>query len=216
MTATASVAVRALRAIVTTFGRCRAGDERRYVVKLDSWHALALPLFRRAFPEVPWVFLYRDPVEVLVSQMRQRGTQMLPQVLPPRFYGIDDDGAALDEDYCARVLAAICNAAADNAKLGGGLMIDYRELPAAVMSRIMPHFGIAAGAAERTAIEADGGARRQSAVADFRGRRRRQAARRRRRRAARRRTPSRRRLSPARAIGAGYRSSISMQMESPR
>ena len=213
---TGDIAERALRAIVTTFGRCRAGDERRYVVKLDSWHALALPLFRRAFPDVPWVFLYRDPVEVLVSQMRQRGTQMLPQVLPPRFYGIDGDGDALDEDYCARVLAAICNAAADNAKLGGGLMIDYRELPAAVMSRIMPHFGIAAGAAEhalmleaavrdakapRQVFEADGAAKQRDASEALRHAAERHLG------------GVYRRLV---RLGAGYRSSISMQMESPR
>ena len=85
-------AVRALRAMIAVFGRKR-GDQRgdhsrRYVIKLDCWHTLALPLFRRAFPDVPWVFLYRDPVEVLVSQMRQRGMQMVPQFLPPSFYGI--------------------------------------------------------------------------------------------------------------------------------
>lgn len=210
------VAVRALRAMVTTFGRRRAGDERHYVVKLDSWHALALPLFRRAFPDVPWVFLYRDPVEVLVSQMRQRGTQMLPQVLPPRFYGIDDDRAVPDADYCARVLAAICTAAADNAKLGGGLMIDYRELPGAVMSRIMPHFGIIAGASERAAMEAaaarDAKAPSQAFAADGAAKQREAG--------------DAVRHAAARHLGdvylrlarsdAGYRNSISMQMESPR
>jgi len=152
--AAGDTAVQALRAIIMTFGRLRAGDERRYVVKLDSWHALALPLFRRAFPDVPWVFLYRDPVEVLVSQMRQRGTQMLPQLFPPRFWGIEDDASRPDEDYCARVLAAICNAAADHAELGRGLVINYRDLPDAVLSAIAPHFGLALSKAERAAMQA--------------------------------------------------------------
>ena len=81
--------------MVAAFGRRRGGRERHYFIKLDSWHTLALPLFRRAFPSVPWVFLYRDPVEVLVSQMRQRGAQTVAEIIPPSFYGIDgSDGHA--------------------------------------------------------------------------------------------------------------------------
>jgi hypothetical protein len=146
------VATRALRAIITAFGRKRAGKERRYVVKLDAWHSLALPLFRRAFPDVPWVFLYRDPVEVLVSQMRQRGVQTVPQYFPPSFFSIADEDSMADEDYCAQVLAAICWAAVDHFGLGGGLMLDYRVLPAAVATAIVPHFGLACSAEEREAI----------------------------------------------------------------
>ena len=141
-------AVRALRAMVGAFGRKRGGRERRYVIKLDCWHTLALPLFRRAFPDVPWVFLYRDPVEVLVSQIRQRGMQMVPQFLPPGFYGIDAEGAP-DEDYCARVLGAICRAVVDHHDMGGGLMLNYRQLPDAVGTAMLPHFGICCGEDER-------------------------------------------------------------------
>jgi hypothetical protein len=147
-------AVRALRAMVAAFGRKRAGHERRYVVKLDCWHTLALPLFRRAFPDVPWVFLYRDPVEVLVSQMRQRGTQMVPQYMPPSFFGLDPAGYLMDEDYCARVLGVICRAVIDHPEIGrqdldGGLILNYRQLPDAVCSAILPHFGMPCGEEER-------------------------------------------------------------------
>jgi len=145
---------RALRAMISAFGRKRAGHERRYIIKLDCWHTLALPLFRHAFPDVPWVFLYRDPVEVLVSQMRQRGTQMVPQYMPPSFFGLDPAGYLMDEDYCARVLGVICRAVIDHHEigrqdLGGGLILNYRELPDAVCSAIMPHFGMACGDEER-------------------------------------------------------------------
>ena len=146
-------AARALRAMILAFGRRRSGRERRYVVKLDCWHTLALPAFRRAFPDVPWLFLYRDPVEVLVSQMRQRGMQMVPQFLPPGFYGIDPAAvSALDEDYCARVLAAVCRAALDHRRLGGGLCVNYRDLPGAVATTILPHFGLSCGDDELAAM----------------------------------------------------------------
>lgn len=34
--------------------------------------------------------------------------QMVPQYFPPRFFGFLEEEATLDEDYCTRVLAAIC------------------------------------------------------------------------------------------------------------
>jgi hypothetical protein len=142
-------AVQALRAMIAAFGRKRGGKERRYVIKLDGWHTLALPLFRRAFPDVPWVFLYRDPVQVLVSQMRQRGMQMVPQFLPPSLFGIAANEATMDEDYCARVLAAVCRAVLDHYQMGGGLVLNYRQLPDAVCTAMLPHFGISCGVEER-------------------------------------------------------------------
>ena len=124
-----------LKAMVAALGRKRSGDETRYFVKLDFAHALALPLFRAAFPKTPWLFLYRDPVEVLVSQMRMRGTQTLASPdLPP-------------EDSCAQALAAVCQAALDEMGGGAGLAINYADLPDAV-AQILGHFGVACGAAE--------------------------------------------------------------------
>lgn len=138
-----------LRAMVAALGCRRAGNERHYVIKFDSWHALALPLFARAFPGVPWVFLYRDPVDVLVSQMRERGTQMIPEIVPPSLYGIDDFSGIPDMEYCARVLSRICGAAIDHHAAGGGLLVNYRELPDAVFTKILPHFGLACDDGER-------------------------------------------------------------------
>ena len=141
-----------LRAMVGALGQVRNPDETRYFVKLDSWHILALPLFRRAFPDTPWTFLYRDPVEVMVSQARQRGVQMVPDFVPPGHYGLDLPGGVPNEDYWARVLAVICQAAADGHARGGGLLVNYRQLPDALVSSILPHFGIATTTAERHAM----------------------------------------------------------------
>jgi hypothetical protein len=138
-----------LTAMVAAFGRRRRGDERHYVIKLDSWHTLALPLFRRAFPSVPWVFLYRDPTEVLVSQMRQRGAQTVSEIVSPSLYGIDKPDGMGSEEYCARVLNKICSAVVENDGKGSGLLVNYRELPGAFWTRILPHFGIECSASER-------------------------------------------------------------------
>ena len=134
-----------LAAIVGAFGPSDGGL--RLFVKLDSWHACALPLFRRAFPTTPWVFLYREPAEVLVSLMRRRGMHLAPDLVAPSFFGIDWEGEALDETYAARVLAAICEAAAAH-RSDSGLLVNYSELPQALAGRILPHFGVDAAPEE--------------------------------------------------------------------
>lgn len=134
-----------LTSMVAAFARPRSGEQRCFI-KLDSWHTLALPLFRRVFPATPWIFLYRDPVEVLVSQMQQRGSQMVPEFVPPTLYGIDGAHHMPADEYCARVLAKICRAAASET---GGLLVNYRDLPQIFWRGILPHFGVQPSKRER-------------------------------------------------------------------
>jgi len=140
-----------LAAMVAAFGH-RDGASGRHFLKLDSWHTLALPLFRRVFPTVPWVFVYRDPVEVLVSHMRQRGIQTVPGMMPHGLYGFDDWDDMSPEDYCARALNAICVAAMDALPLGQGRLVNYRDLPQAVSEVILPHFNVVCSVDESRAM----------------------------------------------------------------
>jgi hypothetical protein len=130
-----------LRAVLTAY----AGKERALIVHFDAWHALMLPAIRAAFPGVPFAFLHRDGVEVMVSHARLGATDLFSRAMP-RVWNI---GAFEDEDeLLARALGKICASAAENLK-DGGLAIDYRELPDAVVTKILPHFGIEADAATR-------------------------------------------------------------------
>ena len=143
-----------LAAMIAALAQPRC-DELNSFVKLDCWHALALPLFRATFPDVPWVFLCRDPVEVLVSQLRMPGIQMVPGLLGPhQLSSIPFHVGEPLEDYYARVLAAICAPVLTH-HADGGLVVDYRELPQALWTKILPHFGIACSDGDRaTMIEA--------------------------------------------------------------
>jgi hypothetical protein len=132
-----------LRGMAAALGRDRFGNRRHYVIKTDSWHSLALPLFRAAFPDTPWLFLFRDPTEVMVSQMRIRGLQTVPGTQFDPVFAIPDPLSLSGEEYVARALARVTQAAVDHADIGGGLFVDYADLPDAVEHRILPHFGIA-------------------------------------------------------------------------
>lgn len=145
--------IAALRAMVCALGRARAGES-RYLVKLNASHALALPLFRRAFRDAPWLFLYREPAQVLASQMVHRGAELAPQFVPSEYYGIEDGIGLPPLEHGARVLARICAAAIEQEGQSGGLFVNYDALPGAVFSLILPHFGIVRGAAEQAAMAA--------------------------------------------------------------
>jgi hypothetical protein len=141
--------IAALRAMVGALGRRPSAS---FVVKLNAWHALALPLFRAAFPRVPWLFLYRDPAEILASQMAERGTELTPELVPSRLYGIENGTDYPPEVYCALVLERIGAAALAQRDAGGGLFVDHADLPGAVAGAILPHFGIAPDAAKGAAM----------------------------------------------------------------
>ena len=132
-----------LRGLISAFGRQRNPEERNLFIKFDSWSVLDLPLVRRAFPTTPWLFVYRDPVEVLVSHALQRGRQMLPGVLEPSLLGLEIseiNPARLDE-YCAKVLGRFCQAAVEEAWIDSSRVVNYRELPEAVFTSIAKLFG---------------------------------------------------------------------------
>jgi hypothetical protein len=136
-----------LRSMAAVLGQALSPDQTRSFIKLDSWHGLAWPLFRRAFPGTPWVFLYREPSEVMVSQMRLRGAQTVPQLVPASLFGLEPGGGA--EAYCAQVLGRICDGALEAFAGGNGLLVNYDQLPGALFTHILPHLGVRCGEDER-------------------------------------------------------------------
>jgi len=139
-----------LRAAISVMARPRHG-ERRLFVKFDAWHTTQLPLLRRAFPETPWVFVYRDPLEVLVSHERSSAAFVIPGAVPPEPFGLDLRTAVTmsAEEYAATVLSAIGRAAL-NGLDEAGTLVDYEELPGA-LSAVLAHFGVTLDA-ERLAL----------------------------------------------------------------
>lgn len=129
-----------LRAMVGALGQARAPGQDRLFVKFDAWNTPQHELIREAFPETPWVFLYRDPVEVLVSALNQRGVHTSPGLLPAALFGIEDHPPG--DEYAARVLAAIHAAGLEAHRAAPSLLLDYSQLPEAAWTLVAPHFGL--------------------------------------------------------------------------
>lgn len=138
-----------LRTLISSYARPRYGEQ-HFFVKFDCWHTRALPLIQRAFPEVPWIFVIRDPVQVLVSHSRQPGAQMVPSLVPPAWLGLDwsNRNYRSTTDYHAQVLARICEAAYANLNQCAQI-INYQQLPSALFSTIADHFGLSFSQADQ-------------------------------------------------------------------
>jgi hypothetical protein len=133
-----------LRSVIAALGQRRDDRQRRLFVKFDAWSTVALPLVRRTFPDVPCLFLFRDPVEVLVSHSRRPGAHVIPGALPAEVLGVALPDRAADSrvDYAARVLARICHAALAHGDDPMVTFADYRRLPGLVTTGLLPAWGV--------------------------------------------------------------------------
>ena len=133
-----------LRALLAALGQARRPDDRRLFLKTDCWHLLHADRLLAAFPGVPWIFLYRDPVEVLVSHARQPGWQCVPGSMAAH-------GLAAPEEVMSRPLAHgawILSLILARARIAleihpKGISVNYADLPVAMTDLLPRHFGIA-------------------------------------------------------------------------
>lgn len=146
----------AIRGIVAALGRRRNKAQQRHFIKLEVWHSLFLPELRRALPEVTWVYLHRDPVEVLVSLAEQPSLHVLPGALSAARLAPDGFEAASPADYAAWVIGRSVQAAVAQWPLGGGLAVDYPLIASTAPHAIANHFGLALEPGDRTRMSAAG------------------------------------------------------------
>ncbi len=120
-----------LRRLINAMCLPRTGGERHTFIKFAPWGITALPLVRRAFPEVPCLFVYRDPVEILVSHQRSPGMHMLPPALPPALFGMTLEQAVQMPllAYRVEVLRTLAAHAAEYARRGWVEPVNYTQLP---------------------------------------------------------------------------------------
>jgi hypothetical protein len=146
-----------LRGLIRALGfRDGASNELPTLVKLTSWNVLFFDVIRAAFPDTPWLFLYREPLEALASL----------DARPARWLANDAllDSLARDqrlpsvvglarEQRCAVVLAAYGRAAlrASPASIN---LLNYDQLPAALSADVPARFGLATTGAQRDIIAA--------------------------------------------------------------
>jgi hypothetical protein len=137
---------RLVRAITTGFGQMRATPTAPFYIKFNSWNTLALHIVKAVWPKVKWVFLYRDPIEILVSNLRRRPSWLQQKAFPKRasaFFGFAPEhiSAMSVEEFGARVIARYYSNAVAMAD-EHSLLMDYKRLNADGLRQILDFLGI--------------------------------------------------------------------------
>jgi hypothetical protein len=141
-----------LQAVLSALGQPRRGDEQRMVIKFDAWHTAHIGLVQAAFPHVPCVFLYREPAEVLASQLRMPGMFMVPGVAES-LLGMATLGVPMERDeHAARVLGALYALALPHARANRVMLMNYSELPGAAYDQLMIWCGLEGSAVLQDAL----------------------------------------------------------------
>lgn len=134
----------ALKGLMSAYGQRRRGVEQRLVVKLDAWNIGELALLRECFPDTPWLFLYRDPLEIAVSHLRRPGMHMVPGMIGT---SVLDDGLPFSspEDFISRRVGRLLARGLEHCQAFAGMAVNYTELPEAMTGRLAAFFGLDEG-----------------------------------------------------------------------
>jgi len=58
-----------LQDVVFLMGRTSSSKEKHVFFKVSSVGSKNIPIMQKAFPDVPWIFVYRDPVQTMMSHL---------------------------------------------------------------------------------------------------------------------------------------------------
>ena len=145
-----------LRGVVHALGQRRSGIEQHLFVKFACCSFAQIERVKRIWPGVPWVFLYRDPVETIVSNVKS---------VPP--WLIDNDrrvlasitGASASEvaemgleELCARTIGSFFSTAY-RATSDNSMLVNYNELSVPVITSVLRFFKVSPSADELSTIE---------------------------------------------------------------
>jgi hypothetical protein len=145
-------------AMAIVFGQLRVSPAGRFYIKFNSWNTLALHIVKAVWPSVKWVFLYRDPIETLVSNLRKRPSWLQQKSFPERtlaFFGFAPKhvSAMSVEEFGARVIARYYSNAATMSD-ERSLLMDYKKLNRDGLRQILEFFGISRHELEDSTIDA--------------------------------------------------------------
>jgi hypothetical protein len=144
-----------LRAALKALAQRRTGQERYLFVKFACCSTSQIERIRRIWPNVPWVFLYRDPVETIVSNMRNPPSWLMDEDHRVLASIIDSSPEAVAqmpaEELCARSIASFFLTAHRVAN-DRALLLNYNQLSTSEISKVLNFFGIEPAAAEMETI----------------------------------------------------------------
>ncbi|MDI2593082.1 sulfotransferase family protein [Pseudomonas sp. 681] len=153
----------AIAGLLSAYGQQRRGVEQRLVIKLDAWNIGELALLRELYPQTPWLFVYREPLEIAVSHLRRPGMHMVPGMIGA---SVLDDGLPFEgqENYIARRLGRLLETGLAQCREWAGLAVNYSELPDAMAGHLADFFALEGGQRQQVFAAAGQHAKQPSQV----------------------------------------------------
>jgi len=141
--------LRILQDTLYLMGRSDDLNENKFFIKFQSANSVKMDVFQKAFPDTPFLFVYRDPVQVMVSQLRVRNIRhsncvrnqkRAPSHVVELFGSHSATVSAEPEDYCAAHLGAFTIIAVETLSQDGsrGIPVNYVDLPDAMWGDWLP------------------------------------------------------------------------------
>ncbi len=145
-----------LRAAVHALGQRRTGTEQHLFIKFACSSFDQIDRITRIWPRVPWIFLYRDPVETIVSNVKDVPPWLVDQdrrVLASITNTSASEVAEMQlEELCARTIGSLYSKATRLAN-GAALLLNYTQLSVPVISRVLNFFNVSPSNVEMEKIE---------------------------------------------------------------
>ncbi|KAL7519363.1 hypothetical protein ACHAWX_004131 [Stephanocyclus meneghinianus] len=128
-----------LKDVVYLMGRSNDPKEEFLFFKFQSITTRTMQSFRKAFPTTPWIFLYREPVQVMMSHLdgfkstsnalcvkNKNKSSQIYSFVTREGYSMND---LEDEEFCAIHLATLCESALRNIEESNGLGLAVKYSP---------------------------------------------------------------------------------------
>jgi hypothetical protein len=145
-----------LRGVVHALAQRRADNEEHLFIKFACCSFALIEQVKRIWPNVPWLFLYRDPVETIVSNLNDVPPWLLDndrRVLASITGASPAEVAEMSlEELCARTIGSLFSTAHRLAN-DGQLLLNYKQLSVPVISSVLRFFKVSPSATELETIE---------------------------------------------------------------
>lgn len=168
---TKTISARILRDVIYLMSRSNDLKETRVFFKVQSLGSRNIEVFQQAFPATPWLFVYRDPVEILMSQLAN-GPRNANCVRPQRLHtqptsvhrvwqhrgssATTNLKTLSPEEYCAVHLATITETAVEQLQYGSqlqGVPINYASLKPMLLKVLPTRLNVTMGPEEVRRID---------------------------------------------------------------
>jgi len=138
-----------LRAVVDALAQHE--NDQRVFIKFSCCSVSQLERIRRIWPHVPWVFLYRDPVETIVSNVSNPPAWLLDEDHRVLAHITNTSPAQVSqmslEERCARSIGSFFSSAHTLAN-DTGLLLNYNQLSLPAIIGILEFFNVPPSAEE--------------------------------------------------------------------